>query len=106
MTKTIRTFAALALAAASLVGGYSSARATTLKQMSVADLSRAAHTIVRAHCAAKFHSLGRRRNLDLHHVRRRGNLERNRPRTDHGSLARRQCRKQHPAYRDFHQERK
>ena len=54
MTKTIRTFGTLALAAASLVARYSPARATTLKQMSVADLSRAAHTIVRAHCAANF----------------------------------------------------
>jgi hypothetical protein len=52
MTKTIRTLAALALVAASLVASNSSALATTLKRMSVGDLSRAAHTVVRARCAA------------------------------------------------------
>ena len=50
MMKTTRTLAALALVAASFVASYSSARATTLKRMSVADLSRAAHTVVRARC--------------------------------------------------------
>jgi hypothetical protein len=51
MMKTIRTLAALALVGASLVASNSSALATTLKRMSVADLSRAAHTVVRARCA-------------------------------------------------------
>jgi hypothetical protein len=48
MMKTIRTLAALALVGASLVASNSSALATTLKRMSVSDLSRAAHTVVRA----------------------------------------------------------
>ena len=52
MMKTIRTLAALALVGASFASSYSPARATTLKRMSVADLSRAAHTVVRARCAA------------------------------------------------------
>jgi len=50
MMKTIRTLAALALVGASFASNYSSALATTLKRMSVADLSRAAHTVVRARC--------------------------------------------------------
>ena len=50
MTKIIRTLAALAFISASLAASYSSARATTLKRMSVADLSRVAHTVVRARC--------------------------------------------------------
>jgi hypothetical protein len=54
MTKIIRTLAALALVAASFATSNSPARATTLKRMSVADLSRAAHTVVRARCAANF----------------------------------------------------
>jgi hypothetical protein len=52
MMKTIRTLAALALAGASLLASNSSALATTLKRMSVADLSRAAHIVVRGRCAA------------------------------------------------------
>ena len=50
MTKMIRTLAALALTWASFAASYSPTRATTLKRMSVADLSRAAHTVVRARC--------------------------------------------------------
>jgi hypothetical protein len=50
MTKTIRTLAALALVAASFAANNSSALATTLKRMSVADLSRAAHVVVRVRC--------------------------------------------------------
>ena len=48
--KAIRTLAALALVAALSAAIHPSARATTLKRMSVADLSRAAHTIVRVRC--------------------------------------------------------
>ena len=50
MTKTTRAFAAFALVAASSAAIHPPARATTLKRMSVADLSRAAHTVVRARC--------------------------------------------------------
>jgi hypothetical protein len=50
MTKIIRTLAALALVAASFAAIRLPTRATTLKRMSVADLSRAAHTVVRARC--------------------------------------------------------
>jgi len=50
MTKTIRALAALALVSASLAAIHPPALATTLKRMSVADLSRAAHTVVRARC--------------------------------------------------------
>ena len=50
MTKIIRTLAALALTCASFAASYSPTRATTLKRMSVADLSRAAHTVIRARC--------------------------------------------------------
>ena len=52
MTKIIRTLAALALVAASFAAIHPPTRATTLKRMSVADLSRAAHTVVRARCVA------------------------------------------------------
>jgi hypothetical protein len=52
MMKTNRTLAAIALVSASFASNCSPARATTLKRMSVADLSRAAHTVVRARCAA------------------------------------------------------
>ena len=48
--KAIRTLAALALVAALSAAIHPPARATTLKRMSVADLSRAAHTIVRVRC--------------------------------------------------------
>jgi hypothetical protein len=48
--KSIRTLAALALVAASFAASNSSALATTLKRMSVTDLSRAAHTVIRARC--------------------------------------------------------
>jgi hypothetical protein len=50
MTKMIRTVAALAVISASFAASYSPTRATTLKRMSVADLSRAAHTVIRARC--------------------------------------------------------
>jgi hypothetical protein len=50
MTKIIRTLAALALVAASSAAIHPPTRATTLKRMSVADLSRAAHAVVRARC--------------------------------------------------------
>ena len=50
MMQTTRTLAALALVAASFVASNSFALATTLKRMSVTDLSRAAHTVVRARC--------------------------------------------------------
>jgi hypothetical protein len=50
MMKAIRILAALALVSASFASSYSSARATTLKRMSIADLSRASHTVVRARC--------------------------------------------------------
>jgi hypothetical protein len=50
MMKTNRTLAAIALVSASFASSYSPARATTLKRMSVADLSRAALTVVRARC--------------------------------------------------------
>ena len=50
MTKLTKSLPVLALVAASFAASYSSARATTLKRMSVADLSRAAHTVVRARC--------------------------------------------------------
>src|SRR6201987_6465572 len=50
MMKTNRTLAALALVSASFASNCSPARAPTLKRMSVADLSRAAHTVVRARC--------------------------------------------------------
>jgi len=50
MTKIIRTRAALALICASFATSYPPTRATTLKRMSVADLSRAAHTVIRARC--------------------------------------------------------
>ena len=50
MTKTIRTLVALAFISASLAASYSPTRATTLKRMSVPDLSRAAHVVVRARC--------------------------------------------------------
>ena len=50
MTKIIRTLAALALICASFAASYPPTRATTLKRMSVADLSRAAHTVIRARC--------------------------------------------------------
>jgi hypothetical protein len=52
MTKIIRTFAALALVSASSAAIHPPARATTLKRMSVADLSRAAYTVVRARSVA------------------------------------------------------
>jgi len=52
MTKIIRTLAALAFISASLAASYSLTRATTLKRMSVADLSRVAHTVVRARSVA------------------------------------------------------
>ena len=48
--KTVRTVAALALIIILVAGSDSSALATTLKRMSIADLSRAAHTVVRARC--------------------------------------------------------
>jgi len=48
---TIRKFAALALVAISFATS-ASVPATTLKRMSLPDLSRAAHTIVRARCLA------------------------------------------------------
>ena len=76
MMKTIRTLAALALVGASFASNYSSALATTLKRMSVADLSRdSSHSRPRA-MHHKLRALGCRRDLDLHHFRRRGNLER------------------------------
>jgi hypothetical protein len=50
MTKIIRTLAALVLTCASFAASYSPTRATTLKRMSVADLSRAADTVIRARC--------------------------------------------------------
>jgi hypothetical protein len=50
MTNAIRALAALALVAASSAAIYPPARATTLKRMSVPDLSRAAHVVVRARC--------------------------------------------------------
>jgi hypothetical protein len=50
MMKIIRTLAALALITASFAVSDSSALATTLKRMSIADLSRAAHTVARARC--------------------------------------------------------
>ena len=50
MTKMIRTLAALALLSASFAAIQPPALATALKRMSVADLSRAAHTVVRARC--------------------------------------------------------
>jgi hypothetical protein len=50
MTRIIRTLAALAFISASLAASYSPTRATTLKRMSVADLSRAAHVVIRARC--------------------------------------------------------
>jgi len=50
MTKTIRTLAALALVSASFAAIHPPALATALKRISVADLSRAAHTVVRARC--------------------------------------------------------
>jgi hypothetical protein len=50
MTKIIRTLAALTLVAASFAAIRLPTRATTLKRMSVADLSRAAHAVVRARC--------------------------------------------------------
>jgi hypothetical protein len=50
MMKAIRTLAALALITASFAVSDPSALATTLKRMSVADLARAAHTVVRARC--------------------------------------------------------
>lgn len=50
MMKAIRILAALALVSASFASGYSPTGATTLKRMSVADLSRAAHIVVRARC--------------------------------------------------------
>ena len=53
MTKTIRTLAALALMAA-FAAIHPSARATTLRRMSVADLSRAAHVVIRARCVINF----------------------------------------------------
>ena len=48
--KAIQTLAALALVAALSAAIHPPARATTLKRMSVADLSRVAHTIVRVRC--------------------------------------------------------
>jgi hypothetical protein len=50
MMKIIRTLAALALITASFAVSDSSALATTLKRMSITDLSRAARTVVRARC--------------------------------------------------------
>jgi len=50
MTNAIRTLAALAFISASSAAICPPARATTLKRMSVPDLSRAAHVIVRARC--------------------------------------------------------
>jgi hypothetical protein len=50
MTKIIRTLAALVLTCASFAASYPPTRATTLKRMSVADLSRAADTVIRARC--------------------------------------------------------
>jgi hypothetical protein len=50
MTKTNRTLAALAFISASLAASNSPARATTLKRMSVTDLSHAAHVVIRARC--------------------------------------------------------
>ena len=52
MTKIISTLAALALICASFAASYSPVRATTLRRMSVADLSRAAHIVARARCVA------------------------------------------------------
>ena len=49
---TIRKFAALALVAISFAA-TAPVLATTLKRMSLPDLSRAAHTIVRARCASQ-----------------------------------------------------
>ena len=50
MTNAIRTLAALALISVSSAAICPPARATTLKRMSVPDLSRAAHVVVRARC--------------------------------------------------------
>ena len=95
MTKTIRTLAALALVGASFASNYSSALATTLKRMSVADLSRdSSHSRPRA-MHHKLRALGCRRDLDLHHFRRRGNLERIGTCANHSTSARRQRRKFH-----------
>jgi hypothetical protein len=52
MMKTIRKLAALVVLSVSLAASSPSVFATALKRMSVADLSRAAHTVVRAQCVA------------------------------------------------------
>jgi hypothetical protein len=52
MMKTIRTLAAVAVLSTALAASNSSVVATTLKRMSITDLSRAAHTVVRARCVA------------------------------------------------------
>ncbi len=52
---TFRKFAALALMAISIAAN-APVLATTLKRMSLPDLSRAAHTIVRARCVATPHA--------------------------------------------------
>ena len=52
MMNAIQKLAAVALLSASFTASNSSVLATTLKRMSVADLSRAAHTVVRARCIA------------------------------------------------------
>ena len=52
MMKTIRKLAALVVLSVSLAASGPSVFATALKRMSVADLSRAAHTVVRAQCVA------------------------------------------------------
>ena len=50
--KTIRKLVALVALSVSLAASGPSVFATALKRMSVADLSRAAHTVVRARCVA------------------------------------------------------
>jgi hypothetical protein len=50
--KTIRKLTAFVILSVSLAAASTSVLATTLKRMSVADLSHAAHTVVRARCVA------------------------------------------------------
>jgi hypothetical protein len=50
--KLIRKLVVLVILSVSLAATNPSVLATTLKRMSIADLSRAAHTVVRAHCIA------------------------------------------------------
>jgi hypothetical protein len=52
MTVTIRKLIVPVMLSVSLVATNSSVLATTLKRMSVADLSRSAHTVVRVRCVA------------------------------------------------------